>query len=355
MPLFLRRARIVGLLVVAVLATGCSLVGTRDEGRNTVTLVTHDSFAVDEDVLADFERRSGLDVRIRRAGDAGALTNQLVLTRDAPIGDVAFGVDSTFASRALSEGVFAPYRPDGAEQVPRSYSVDPRGGVDPKHRLTAVDVGDVCVNIDKRWFAEHGIPEPTNLRDLTEPRYRGLFAVPSPATSSPGLAFLLNTVATFGEPGWRDYWHALKANDVRISSGWQEAYNQDFSGSAGQGERPIVLSYASSPAAETRPDGSSRTEALLNTCYRQVEYAGVLAGARHPDAARRVVDFLLSRPFQSQVSEQMYVYPTVRGIPLPRNWSRVAPSPRDPAELEADRVERNRQRWVRQWREQLRG
>ena len=322
---FLHRTRIAGLLAVAVLAAGCSFVGARDDGGDTVTLVTHDSFAVDEAVLAAFERRSGLDVEIRRAGDAGALANELVLTEDAPIGDVAFGIDSTFASRTLNQGVFTPYRPRNGGEVPQRYSVDP------KHRLTAVDVGNVCVNVDKRWFAEHHVPEPTSLRDLTEPRYRGLFVVPSPVTSSPGLAFLLDTVTTFGEHGWRDYWRDLVANDVRVSAGWQEAYKQDFSGSGGRGDRPIVLSYASSPTAETRPDGSSRTRALLGTCYRQVEYAGVLSGARHPEAARRVVDFLLSRRFQEQVPRSMYVCPAVRGVPVPESWSRVAPPPRDPA------------------------
>ncbi|RCW42756.1 thiamine transport system substrate-binding protein [Halopolyspora algeriensis] len=344
---FLRRsARIASAAAVTVLTAGCSFIGAQGDEQNkrTVTLVTHASFAVADKTLANFERRSAIDVTIRRHGDAGELTNKLVLTKANPIGDVAYGVDSTFASRALGEGVFVPYRPEGADRIPQRYSIEG------SNRLTAIDVGDVCVNIDTRWFAEHGIPAPTNLRDLTDPRYRGLFAVPSPATSSPGLAFLLNTIVTFGEPGWKEYWRGLLANDVRISSGWQQAYNQDFSGSSGQGPRPIVLSYASSPAAEVGPDGSSRTRALLNTCYRQVEYAGVLKGADHPDAARRVMDFLVSQRFQAQVSEQMYVYPAVRTVALPESWQQVAPRPQRPAGMAPDRVEQNRQRWVQQWR-----
>ncbi|MDR7302795.1 thiamine ABC transporter substrate-binding protein [Haloactinomyces albus] len=346
-----RSARLAGVVVVAALTAGCSLIGAQgsEQGTRTVTLVTHDSFAVADETLANFERRSGIEVTIQRRGDAGALTNKLVLTKANPIGDVAYGIDSTFASRALDEGVFVPYEPAGAKKIPQRYSIGSG------NRLTPIDAGDVCVNIDTRWFAEHRIPEPTSLRDLTEPRYRGLLAVPSPATSSPGLAFLLNTITTFGESGWKEYWRGLVANDVRITSGWQQAYNQDFSGSAGRGSRPIVLSYASSPAAEVRPDGTSRTRALLDTCYRQVEYAGVLAGAEHPEAARAVMDFLVSRRFQAQVSEQMYVYPVVRGVALPESWQKVAPRPQRPAEMSPDRIERNRQRWVQQWRTLVRG
>lgn len=346
----LRPAQIATAVVATLLTAGCSLVGTgQDRDGRTVTLVTHGSFSISDSAKAAFERRSGLRLEIRKRGDAGALTNKLVLTRTNPIGDVAFGVDSTFASRALGNDVFAPYEPAAAERIPRRYDV---GSGD---RLTPVDVGDVCVNVDTTWFAEHHIPPPTNLRDLADPRYRGLFAVPNPATSSPGLAFLLNTVATFGEHGWRDYWRGLLANDVKISAGWQQAYNQDFSGSSGRGPRPIVLSYASSPSAEIGPGGQPRTRALLATCYRQVEYAGVLAGTDQPRAAHEVVDFLVSREFQSEVSERMYVYPVLPGVELPASWAKAAPLPSDPAELEPERVERNRKRWVQQWRKLVRG
>lgn len=346
--------RTIGIAVVAALTSGCSLIGSREAepgesgpGARTVTLVVHDSFAVDERVLADFERRSGIHVDVRHSGDAGELTNKLVLSKADPLGDVVYGVDSTFASRALNEGVFAPREPAG--QDPQRYAVDAR------NRLTPVDVADVCVNIDTRWFAERGVPEPAGLRDLADPRYKNLFAVPDPTTSSPGLAFLLDTVKAFGEPGWQDYWRQLTANGVKLSSGWEEAYNQDFSGSSGRGPRPIVLSYASSPAAEVGPDGSAPTKALLDTCYRQVEYAGVLAGAKDPESAGKVVDFLLSPPFQAQVADQMYVYPVAPDVALPPGWATSAPQPRQPAELPGDQVERNRDRWVEQWRAVVRG
>lgn len=341
--------RWVAAVAVITLIAGCSLLVGQEPAQRTVTLVAHDSFVVDPRLLAEFEQRSGIHVEVRTSGDAGELANKLVLSKAAPLGDVAYGLDSTFASRTLREGVFAPYRAADADQGPHRYAQDRQ------NRLTAVDVADVCVNIDTEWFAAHRMPEPATLRDLTEPRYRGLTAVPDPTTSSPGLAFLLGTVAAFGDPGWQQYWRELAANDVKLSSGWEEVYNQDFSAAAEHGPRPIVLSYASSPAAEVGDDGKPRTKALLDTCYRQVEYAGVLAGAKDPQGAGQLVDFLLSREFQRQAPEQMYVYPAVDGVPLPPNWSASAPLPPRPAELPASEVERNRDRWVQQWRTLVRG
>lgn len=344
----MRAARVVALFgAIAVAASGCTLLSESDDQAGDATVIelaTHDSWNVPKKVISAFERRSGIDLKIRKQGEAGALTNKLVLTKDNPIADVAYGVDSTFASRALSEGVFVPYTSPKADHGPQRYATDP------KHRLSAVDIGDVCVNIDVEWFAEHDVPQPKSYSDLTKPAYADLMVVESPATSSPGLAFLLGTVAEFGGNGWLDYWRALKANGLKVVSGWTEAYTQSFSGSAGNGPRPIVVSYASSPAAEVGADGEPRTKALLDTCYRQVEYAGVLKGTDHPKKARQVIDFLLSERFQSIVSENMYVYPTRAGVPLPDNWDKAAPLPDDPAKLDGEQVAQHRKEWIEQWR-----
>jgi len=342
----LRTSLVLGL--VAAMATGCTLVGGSDDNaESTVTLVTHDSFAAPQQVLDAFQQQTGIKLEILKKGDAGALTNSLVLTKANPIGDVAYGVDSTFASRALSEGVFDSYTSPEADRGPQRYAVDS------EHRLSAVDLGDVCVNVDSNWFAEKNLPAPTSYEDLADPRYKDLLVVENPATSSPGLAFLLGTIAKYGEQGWQDYWTRLKNNGVKTVSGWEEAYSQDFSGSSGKGPRPIVVSYASSPAAEIGDDGKPRTKALLDTCYRQVEYAGVLTGARQPDKARKVIDFLLSQQFQTTVAENMYVYPARQGVDLPAGWAQAAPLPPNPATLPSDQVGGNRERWIEQWRSLL--
>ncbi|MFC4853206.1 thiamine ABC transporter substrate-binding protein [Actinophytocola glycyrrhizae] len=336
---------LVGALTVTL--AGCSLGGGGDEeSARKVVLVTHDSFAMSDEVMERFTDETGITIDVRKVGDAGALTNQLVLTKDSPIGDVAYGVDTTFASRALDEDVFAEYAPqvDG----PADH------GIDDTDRLTAVDLGDVCLNIDPAALAAKGVPEPTGYADLVEPEYKDLLVVEDPATSSPGLAYLLGTIAELGD-GWQDHWRALAANGVQVVSGWEEAYTQEFSGSSGKGPRPIVVSYASSPAAELDDQGNPRTKAVLDTCFRQVEYAGVLKGAAHPDDAEKVMDFLLSERFQSQVPEQMYVYPARAGVTLPEAWQKAAPLPADPAELPSAQIQQNRERWIGEWRAIVQG
>jgi thiamine transport system substrate-binding protein len=327
--------------LVLLTAAGCSLATEQQpSGPRTVTLVTHDSFVVRKELLDEFQKTSGITVEVRKSGDAGALTNQLVLTKANPIGDLAFGVDSTFASRALTEGVFQPYESPEAGKGPQRYKADD------SNKLTAVDVGDVCVNVHTTGLK--GVPEPRTFEDLADPKYKDMLVVESPATSSPGLAFLFGTVKHFGQAGWPEYWTKLKANGVKVVSGWEEAYNQEFSG-AGKGTKPIVVSYASSPAAS--PD----TKALLDTCYRQVEYAGVLSGAKNPDDARKVLDFLLSQQFQAEVADQMYVYPAREGVALPEAWQKSAPLPANAETLPAADVDRNRESWVNQWRSLVQG
>ncbi|MBB4688504.1 thiamine ABC transporter substrate-binding protein [Amycolatopsis jiangsuensis] len=350
--MFPRTARtVLGLTSVAVLAGACSLSGGdsggsagSDQQNPTVTLVTHDSFAAPQDVLDAFQRQSGITLKIVKSGDAGALTNKLVLTKGNPVGDVAYGVDNTFASRALGEDVFQPYTSPEADRGPQRYSVDP------EHRLSAVDVGDVCVNVDTGYFASKGIPAPASYDDLADPKYKDLMVAESPATASPGLAFLLGTVAKYGESGWPDYWNRLKANGLKIDSGWEEAYTKDFSGSSGKGPRPIVVSYASSPAAELGQDGKPRTKALLDTCFRQVEYAGVLTGGKQQPQAQKVVDFLLSQQFQATVAANMYVYPARTGVELPAGWATAAPLPSAPGTMAADKIQAGREKWIGTWR-----
>jgi thiamine transport system substrate-binding protein len=330
---------------------GCSL-GSGDSAApsdHKVVLVTHDSFAYTKTLFAQFKKDTGITIEVHPAGDAGALTNQLVLTKANPIGDLAYGIDNTFATRALNAGVFAPYTSPQASKGPQRYDVDA------SHRLTAIDLGDVCLNVDPQRFKGQGLAVPKTFEDLTDPKYASQLVVEDPQTSSPGLAFLLATIAHFGENGWQPYWSKLKAGGVKVVSGWEEAYSQDFSGSSGKGPKGIVVSYASSPSAEIGKDGKPRTTAMLDTCFRQVEYAGVLQGAKNPEDAKKVLDFLLSPQFQADVPGQMYVYPSLEGVALPKEWQQAAPLPANPITMPGDRIQQGRDGWIRQWRSLVQG
>ena len=313
-----------------------------DAALTTVTVVTHDSFDISASVLADFEEESGLKVVFTAPGDAGTLVNQLVLTKDSPLGDVVYGIDNTYASRAVEAGVIAPYEPtsptaaDGAQ-----YAFAGTEG------LTPVDFSDVCVNADVTWFADRDLAVPQTLGDLTEAEYAGLLSVPNPATSSPGLAFLLATVAASGE-AWPEYWKALAANDVRITASWSDTYFVDFSAPNYGGDYPLVLSYASSPPFEA-VDGVSPTTAILGTCFRQVEYVGLLHGGDNPAGGKAVIEWMLSDDFQSDVATSMYVYPVSSSVSVPEDWALLAPLSQDPWTLDPAVIAQNRAAYLAEW------
>jgi thiamine transport system substrate-binding protein len=327
------------LMVLAVAACG-------DGGEpGSVRLLTHESFLVSDDVLAAFTEETGLTIEVFRAGDAGQVVNQAVLTAGNPVADVIFGVDTTFLTRILGDDVLIPYR------SPSLDGVDPRLLADP--RVTPIDFGDVCLNYDKAAFTD--LPPPDTLRDLTDPAYRGMLVVEHPATSSPGLAFLLATVAEFGEEGdypWQAFWADLRDNDVQVAAGWEEAYYGAFSAGGG-GDRPIVVSYASSPPAEVVFAETALDEAptavITDGCFRQVEYAGILQGTDRESAARRLIDFMLSKRFQEDIPLNMFVFPALIGAELPTEFVEHTVIPEDPHALDPDDIEANRQRWIEEW------
>ena len=335
-------AALLGALVLG--SAGC---GGGDEQPSDVVLVTHDSFAISDDVKTEFEKMSGLKLRILQSGDAGELLSKALLTAGNPQGDVLFGVDNNLLSRALDGDLFEPYESSRLEQVDERYVLDP------EHRVTPIDHGEVCLNYDKAWFSEREIEPPQSLDDLVDPRFAGLLVVENPATSTPGLAFLLATVVRYGEPGWQGFWRRLRENRVLVVDGWEEAYNVRFSGAAGRGSRPIVVSYASSPPAEVifaapRPD-EAPTAVVEDSCFRQIEFAGVLRGARNEGGARKLVDFLLGERFQEDIPLSMFVFPVNSSAGLPPEFEKFAVVPESPLELPPEEIGKNRDRWVKEW------
>ncbi len=315
-------------------------------GPRTVRVVTHDSFALSEDLVTAFEESSGITVEFIPAGDAGEMVNRAVLASGNPEADVLFGVDTTLLSRAIDADVFDPYL--SSADALRPELRDAGLGI-----VTPVDDGDVCVNIDDAWFADRGLPVPATLEDLADPRYRGLLVVQNPATSSPGLAFLLATIARYGD-AWPDYWERLRANDVAVVNGWSEAYLTEFTAGGGGGDRPLVVSYSTSPPAEIvyaeepKPERPS-TSVMLDGCYRQVEFAGVLRGTEDVASARAVVDWLVSPEVQADIPLSMFVFPSRAGVPLPEVFERFVTRPAEPLELGAEEVAAQRADWIDQW------
>jgi thiamine transport system substrate-binding protein len=343
-------AVVVGLGLVTLSACGSSSSGSEKNGSKTVTLVSHDSWAVSKNVLADFEKKSGYQVKVLEDGDAGQAVNKAILTKDNPQGDVFFGVDNTLLSRALDNGLFQSYEAKGADRIKAGYRVD-------GDKVTPIDTGDICVNYDKAYFTEHKLQPPTSYDDLIKPAYKNLLVTENASTSSPGLGFLLGSAAKYGDGGWQGYWKKLKANGVKVVDGWEQAYNEEFSGSAGgkkaKADRPLVVSYASSPPAEViyadpKPT-TAPTGVAQGTCFRQIEYAGLLSNAANAKGGKAFLDFLLTKEFQQDMPLNMFVYPVVDGAQVPAEFTQYGPQAKDPETMDPAKIADNRDDWVKSW------
>ncbi|MCF1649409.1 thiamine ABC transporter substrate-binding protein [Streptomyces indiaensis] len=346
-------AAVVGLGLVGTLAACGSSDGGQVSGDpRTVTLVSHDSWAASEDVIAAFEKQSGYKVNVLRDGDAGQAVNKAILTKDNPQGDVFFGVDNTLLSRALDNDLFQSYEAKGSDRIKAEYRVDQK-----QHRVTPVDTGDICVNYDKKYFADHKLQPPRTFDDLVKPQYKNLLVTENASASSPGLGFLLGTAAAYGDTGWEGYWKKLEANGVKVVDGWEQAYNQEFSGSSSgrkaKGDRPLVVSYASSPPAEVvyadpKPS-TAPTGVAEGTCFRQVEYAGLLAHAKNAKGGKAFLDFLVSRKFQEDMPLNMFVYPVTEGAQVPPEFVKYGPQAKDPETMDPAKIADHRDQWVKSW------
>jgi len=337
-----KKLAITGLILLAACGTTES-----SDGAVTLTLIAHESFTPSEGIFDAFTDATGIAVEVINAGDAGEIVTKAALTSGNPEGDVLWGVDNTLLPRALEADVFEPYESPKLTDIPSEL----RAGI-PNFEVTPVDSGDVCINFDIAWYGRRGIEPPNSLDDLIDNAYRGQLVVQSPLTSSPGLAFMLATIAEYGEDNWLDYWADLRTNDVLVVDGWSEAYYNEFSGSQG-GSRPLVVSYGTSPPAEVvfadPPRDDAPTGVVPSTCFRQVEYAGILRGTAHSAEARLLIDYLIGETFQADLPFTQFVYPANANVPLPEVFTRFSTRPTKPLTMQPDRIAVNRVQWLDAW------
>jgi len=341
---------VLALLVVACAATPAPT--PTPAGPKTLSVLTHGAFAATKSLIANFEQSHNAKIQFIKGGDAGETLNKAILAKGNPLADVIYGVDNTFFSRALAADILEAYAAPALADIPADLKLDPQ------NRLLPVDFGYVNLNYDKKFFRDKGLAVPQKLEELTQPAYKGLLVVENPATSSPGLAFLIATIGYFGESGpytWENFWRDLRQNDVLVVNGWSEAYYNEFS-AAGKGKRPLVVSYATSPAAEVffakdpKPAEPPTGNILPpKGSFRQIEFVGILKGAKEPALARQFVDFMLSQAFQEDVPLQMFVYPANRKAAIPELFTRFAPVPTQPAPVDAKTIEDRRESWIQKW------
>lgn len=333
-------------LITLILLTACQ---AEPEGSQILRVMTHDSFSVADGIIAGFEKENDVDVQFLSSGDSGAALSKAILSAGNPIADVFYGVDNTLLSRALQEGIFEAYQSPLLANIPSEFQLDP------EYRALPVDYGDVCINYDIAYFNERALPPPTNLEDLIKPAYKGLLVVEDPTLSSPGTAFLLATIAEYGQDGYLDYWAELVANDVLVVSNWETAYYNEFS--YWGGARPLVVSYASSVAFEfifiEPPVKAEPTGVVLgdNACFRQIEFVGILKGTKNRDLAEKWIDFMLSPLFQAEMPFSMAVYPVNQNAQIDATFAAHSAFPQQSATLDPAYIAANREKWIEAWRQ----
>ncbi|MBL0244371.1 MAG: thiamine ABC transporter substrate-binding protein [Rhodoferax sp.] len=335
--------RFADLFTALALACGVSLASAAE-----LRVLTHASFALPQALLTQFEKDAGVTLRISKAGDAGEMLNKLILTRANPVADVVFGIDNVLAAKAQAAQVLDA---DAGASARLASGGDALAGTLPA-ALLPVDYGYVTLNYDKAWFARKGLALPTSLEDLAQPAYAGLLVVQNPATSSPGNAFLLATIGALGEEKAFVWWGRMRSNGLKVANGWSEAYYTDFSHNGGS--RPLVVSYATSPAAELFYSKTQLSEPptgslfLRGGVFRQIEGVALVKGGKERAAALRFMAFLRSGPVQQALQTSMWMYPASTSSPKV-DALRHAPEPLAFDSPSSPSIAEHGVAWVRRW------
>ena len=315
----------------------------------SLVVLTNDSFDIGKEIIAQFEKDNNASVTIQKAGSSGQVLNRAILEKGNPSGDLLYGVDNTFLSRALREEIFIKYKSGQINNIPAQFILDDTFHVSP------VDYGYVNINYDIAYLDDKGLAPPASLEVLTQPEWDGRLVVENPATSTPGLAFLIATVSYFGEDDdydYLDFWAGLKENNVAVKEGWSEAYYTDFSKYGG--DRPLVVSYATSPAAElffsegayeVPPTGNVLVD---KATFLQIEGIGILKGTKNESLAKKFIDFVLDLPFQEDIPGRMFVYPVNSKAQTP-DYFQYAEVPTAPSDISAATIDAKRDEWIDAW------
>lgn len=344
-----RKGLRVRLLLVAALViglVGALLAPANARARQRLVVYTYDSFASGpaQAIKDGFEALyPDVEVVFLAPGSAGETLARVIaeLNAGGTDADVLVGISDTQLPRAIDHGVFMKLDRSllpNLAKVPAHLDFDDTGHVVP------FDHGYVTIIYDSRVLGEADLPQ--TLEDLTDPRFRGKLIAMDPRTSSVGHAFLMWTIAEYGDPGYLEFWERLLPSLLTITGGWSAAYSQYEAG-----EAPMMVSYSTDTAAGIYYAGSDHSRILTpkGQAYQQIEAAGIVAGTDVPELAHRFLDYLLSEEVQSLIPTNNWMFPVNAQTPLPDFFAEYAVIPENPVRLDPRLIEENEQRWLREW------
>ena len=339
------------LFVLLSIAAAALLMCTGAFAQNTLTVLTYDSFAVSSDLVEAFEAENNVKLQFIEAGSGGEVIARAVLTKDEPIADVIIGFDYSQFGKVFSNDILEAYESPELANIPEIYRLDAQ------NRALPFNFGEICINYDKKYFAENGLEIPTSLDDLLKPEYNGLLVTQDPSASNTGIGFLIATIEKYGEDGFVDYWNGLIQNGLVIGNSWSSTYYTNFSAASGSGEQPMVVSYTTSPAAEFiySETGDAPTDSLTSDgmCYRSIEFCGILKNSKNPELAQKFIDAFIGKEWQEDLPMQMFVYPVNELAELPEEFELYGKPAVNPVMPDPELVAEKHDEWVRIWAEEV--
>ena len=323
--------------VISLQAVTASGKVENSESSNLV-IYAYDSFVSEWGpgpvVIPLFEEEYGVKVNLISAGDSGQVLQKAILEKDNPKADILIGIDNNLLAKALEESIFSPYKPENISKVQKKLLFDPEYNVIP------FDYGFFSIIYDSQKIKD----PPASLEDLLQPKYKKSLIMMDPRTSSPGLGFLLWTIAEYGD-NFTDYWTKLKESILTVTDGWDTGYGLFTSG-----EAPMVLSYTTSPAYHVEYENTTRYRAAVfpEGHYMQIEGLGIVKNAPNRKMAEKFVEFALSKEFQNAIPLTNWMYPASDEVNLPDSFD-YAPVPEKKLLLPSNEIRENVDKWLTQW------
>jgi iron(III) transport system substrate-binding protein len=294
------RIYITAVVLLALLAiAGCS----KSNAAPIVTVYC----AVDEPyaskIFAEFEKETGIRVAplydIESSKSVG-LAGKLEAERDHPQADVWWGSEAFLTARLADERVLAPYTSPSAADIPSFYK-------DPNGRWTGVGLRARVIAV--------GVPPPdfaiTNLHDLTNPKLKNKIAIARPTAGATG-AHVTALYLVWGQDKADAFFRALHDNGVAPLGGNAEVADQVGAGSFAAGltdTDDVVNSTANggklSMVVPDQGPGDDGTMTMPTT-------VGLVTGSKHAEAAKRLIDYLLSRQTEARLMQLNFTRWSVR-------------------------------------------